>query len=55
LGIEPIDEKTLKSMKILLTELSWYNDPLMIRLSKNVKDKAVEIINYLNSKYHLDK
>ncbi|MDP9229130.1 MAG: hypothetical protein M3O67_00490, partial [Bacteroidota bacterium] len=37
IGIAPIEPKTLKSMKILLTELSWYNYPQMKTVLDNVK------------------
>jgi len=54
IGITPIEPKTLKSMKILLTELSWYNYQQMSNtLDKQVKNKAIEIMNYLHEKYHI--
>ena len=54
LGITPIEPKTLKSMNILLTELSWYNYPQMKTLLDEVKSKAVEIMQYLHTKYKIN-
>ena len=53
IGIIPFKPEILQSIRAHLIELIWYNQPQMIKQNERVKKRAVEIIKYLQTKYHV--
>ena len=52
-AIIPFKPDVLIQIKAHIIELMWYNHPQMIMQNERVKSKAVEIITYLQTKYHV--
>lgn len=54
-GIKPFKPEVLQSLKALMIEVMWYNDPQMQMQNERLKTEAVAFMNYLQTKYHLQK
>jgi hypothetical protein len=53
-GIRTFDPVIFQSLKAFMIEVTWYNSPQMQKQNERVKSKAVDFMNYLHSKYHLE-